>query len=61
MNNCEYYIDTGPYKNMCWYYYTMCDGCGDDNFEICSSNINKQDIKNNMKEYELHEQRRKKE
>lgn len=58
---CEYYINNEQYKDMCWYYHTVCDGCGDDNFQTCLSNMNKQDTKNNTKEYERHEQRRKKE
>lgn len=61
MDNCEYYINNKWRKGVCWYYHTMRDGCGNDNFQTCLSNINKQDIKNNTKEYELHEQRRKKE
>ena len=61
MDSCEYYINNKWWKGVCWYYHTVCDGCGDDNFKTCFSNINKQDTKNNTKEYERHEQRRKKE
>lgn len=61
MKCCEYYISNKWLKGVCWYYHTVCDGCGDNNYKNSLSNMNKQVIKNDTEESERHEQRRKKE
>ena len=53
--SCEYYVSNKWLKGVCWYYHTVCDGCGDDNFQTCLSDMNKQDIENNTEEYKQHE------
>lgn len=60
MRYCEYHIIDKLGRGVCWYYRTVCDGCGDDDFKTYLYNMNKQDTKNNTKECKRHEQTRKK-